>query len=109
MFVKDAVQTVASVHLDGVQLSTSMVGKINWYQTIQSLPEPKQSLNAFVHLHYYYRGRNPEYPQVGDSRIHFLCAGIPQGSTLGSADKVSKFCCLASEECFVILKMFLNR
>ena len=91
--VEDIILTANSVDVDDVLLPPSMINKINWFQTIYSLPQPKQtSISTTVQSHYYYRGKNPEYPQVGDTRIHFQCAGIPQGSTLGPADRVS--CCI---------------
>jgi len=93
MIVKDAIHTANAVYIDGILLSPSMINKINWFQTLNSLPEPKASLKALVHLHYYYRGKNPDYPHVGDTRVHFQCAGIPQGSTLALVDKVSCLLC----------------
>ena len=96
MFVQNSVFTADTVHVDGIQLSSSLINQINWFQTIHDLPSAKQGMNAFVHMHYYYRGKNPNNPDVGDTRVHFQCAGVSQGSTTSSPDKVSSFYCVSS-------------
>ena len=80
-----------SVNVDGIRLSSYMRSQINWIQTIEKLPAPKRGLDVIQHLHYYYMGKNPHNPSVGDTRIHFQCSGVPQGSTLGPSDKVKLF------------------
>ena len=106
MLVKDATYTLDSVYVDGVLLSPSMVDKINWFQTLYSLPKPKESLKVSQNLHYYYHGNNPNYPQVGDTRVHFRCAGVPQGASWAPTDKVSIY--TLANFLFVIFKGYLQ-
>ena len=87
--MKDETFQASNVLVDGIRVPQRMFYLINWFETLTSLPALKENRNALRHMHYYYFGKDVNRPQVGDTRISFQCAGIPQSSTIGHSDIVS--------------------
>ena len=68
--------------MDGIRLSGSLLEKVNNFQEIQTLPvlpyNPQYPVQYYEN--YYYLGHNSAYPQIGDIRVKYSCAGITQNS-----------------------------
>nr|XP_002119557.1 transmembrane protein 43 [Ciona intestinalis] len=89
-FLDSTTHSLEYVTSQGIKLSGTLIDKINWFKTIHNLPVPEHSSKATIHKHYFYHGGDPLYPEVGDTRTSFQCAGVTRETNhVGKRDVVS--------------------
>nr|XP_039263983.1 transmembrane protein 43-like [Styela clava] len=82
-------QTASEVSVNGLKLSKTAIGKINWSTDLLSLPEPLETMDIELHEKYYYHARDPYSPDVGDARVFFTYVGIAGETKVGLRDEVT--------------------